>query len=176
MNKLTDEQLNKYVDGELDSSELDEVNSELQKNEGSLAHLKSLRVVHESLKLMETNHAPDGFTERLMNLIASKTKAVKHKVSYFFISVIGLLSVGIIAVVSSVMITRPVDTGISVSSQLINNAKVAADKNLVLLQKFFSDSNVVLVMSILSLILLFGAYFSADAHKNFKNKLNNISH
>lgn len=176
MKKLTDEQLNKYIDGELESAELDEIKSNLLEDENSLTHLKSLRAVHESLKQIETDHAPDGFTERVMKLIASQVKTVKRKVSYFFVAMISLLTIGIVAIISSSLVVSPTDSSSAVSSQILNNVKEAADKNLVVLQKFFSDTNVLLVMSILSLILLFGAYFTVDAHKNFKNKLNNISH
>lgn len=175
MNKLTDELLNKYIDGELDSSELDEVRTELQKDETAVAQLKSLRMVDNTLKQIETVHVPEGFTERIMKLIAAKTKAVKPKVSYFFISVISLLLVGIAVVLASVILIHSTDANISVSSQLLNNAKASAEKNFALLQKFFSDSNVMLVMSVLSLILLIGAYLTLEAHKNFKNKLNSFS-
>lgn len=176
MKKITDEQLNKYIDAELESGELDEIKAELQSDENSLAHLKSLRTVHESLKQIETDHAPDGFTERVMKLISTKTSVVKRKVSYFFVAMVSILSIGIVAVVSAMLKTPSTGSNNSISSQLLDNAKTAADKNLIVLQKFFSDANVLLVMSILSLVLLFGAYFTVDAHKNFKNKLNNISH
>ncbi len=176
MNKLTDEILNKYIDGELDSSELDEMNAGLRKDDNFVTRLRALRTVHESLKQIETEHAPEGFTDRLMNLIVVKAKTVKHKVSYFFISVIGLLSIGILTVVLSILPLRQTGGPISVSSQFFNNAKTVANKNIAQLQKFLNDSSVIIVISVLLLILLFGAYFSADAHKNFKNRLNNISH
>ena len=56
-----------------------------------------------------------------------------------------------------------------------DKAKEVIGKNLIEFQNFFSNKNVLLVVSILTLILLITVYLTFEAHKNFKNKLNSYS-
>ena len=93
MNKLTDEILNKYIDGELEPFELAEVKNEIERNDETLARLKALRLVDNSLKQMEIEYAPVNFSEKVMKAISDASKAVKPKISYFFVTIIALFSI-----------------------------------------------------------------------------------
>jgi len=175
MNKLTDEILNKYIDGELEPSELAEVKNEIEKNDAALARLKALRLVDSSLKQMEVEQAPVNFTEKVMRAISNASKAVKPKVSYFFVTIISLFSIAVFGVVVAAFKSIEGGNGQSTAAPYFDKAKEVIGRNLIEFQNFFSNKNVLLVVSVLTLILLVTVYLTFEAHKNFKNKLKSIS-
>ncbi|MFA5805512.1 MAG: hypothetical protein WC879_12800 [Melioribacteraceae bacterium] len=175
MNKLTDEILNKYIDGELEPFELAEVKNEIEKNDEALARLKALRLVDNSLKQMEVDHAPVNFSEKVMKAIFNASKAVKPKISYFFITIITIFSIGVLGVIVAAFKSIDDGNGQSTMVPYMDKAKEVIGKNLIEFQNFFSNKNVLLVISILTLILLIIVYLTFEAHKNFKNKLNSYS-
>ena len=175
MNKLTDEILNKYIDGELEPFELAEVKNEIERNDETLARLKALRLVDNSLKQMEIEYAPVNFSEKVMKAISDASKAVKPKISYFFVTIIALFSIGVLGVIVAAFKSIEDENGPSTMAPYIDKAKEVIGKNLIEFQNFFSNKNVLLVVSILTLILLITVYLTFEAHKNFKNKLNSYS-
>ncbi|MCX6175632.1 MAG: hypothetical protein NTZ27_12840 [Ignavibacteriales bacterium] len=175
MNKLTDEILNKYIDGELESFELAEVKNEIEKNDEVLARLKALRLVDNSLKQMEIEYAPVNFSEKVMKAIFNASKAVKPKISYFFVTIITLFSVAVLGVIVAAFKSIDDGNGPSTMSPYMDKAKEVIGKNLTAFHTFFSNQNVLLVVSILTLILLITVYLTFESHKNFKNKLNSYS-
>jgi len=172
MNKLTDEILNKYIDGELEPFELAEVKNEIRMNDEVLARLKALRLVDNSLKQMEVEHAPANFSERVMKAISDASKTVKPKISYFFVTIITFFSVAVLGVIIAAFRSIEDGNGQSTMAPYMDKAKEVIGKNLTAFQTFFSNQNVLLVVSILTLILLITVYLTFEAHKNFKNKLN----
>lgn len=175
MNKLTDEILNKYIDGELESFELAEVKNEIEKNDEVLARLKALRLVDSSLKQMEVEYAPVNFSEKVMKAISNASKAVKPKISYFFVTIISLFSIGVLGVIVAAFKSIDDGNGQPSMAPYVDKVKALIGKNLVEFQNFFSNKNVLLVVSALTLVLLVTVYLTFEAHKNFKNKLNSYS-
>ena len=175
MNNKTEEILNKYIDGELDPFEITEMKNEIENNAETIARLKALRLVDSSLKQMEVEPAPANFSEKVMKAISNVSKTVKPKISYFFVTIISLFSIGVLGIVVAAF--RSIDDGNGQSSvtPYIDKAKGVISKNLVEFQNFFANKNVLLVVSVLTLILLVTVYLTFDAHKNFKNKLKSIS-
>lgn len=176
MNKLTDEILNKYIDGELEPFELAEVKNEIEKNDEVLTRLKALRLVDSSLKQMEVEQAPVNFSEKVMKAISDASKTIKPKVSYFFVSIITLFSIGVLGVIIAAFRSIDNENGQPTMAPYVDKAKELIGKNLIEFQNFFSNENVLLVVSILTLILLVTVYLTFEAHKNFKNKLNHYTH
>ncbi len=175
MNKLTDETLNKYIDGELEPFELAEVKNEIERNDETLARLKALRLVDNSLKQMEVDIAPVNFSEKVMKAIFNASKAVKPKISYFFVTIITLFSIAVFGVIVAAFKSIDDGNGQSTMAPYMDKAKEVIGKNLIEFQNFFANKNVLLGVSILTLILLITVYLTFEAHKNFKNKLNRYS-
>lgn len=175
MNKLTDEILNKYIDDELESFELAEVKNEIEKNDEALARLKALRLVDNSLKQMEIEYAPVNFSEKVMKAIFNASKTVKPKVSYFFVTILSIFSIGVLGVIVAAFNSIEDGNGQSTMAPYMDKAKEVIGKNLIEFQNFFSNKNVLLVVSVLTLILLITVYLTFEAHKNFKNKLDHYS-
>jgi hypothetical protein len=176
MMKIDDELLNRYIDNELEDAELSELKSILDKDEEVLNRLKALRTVDNALRKIETELAPNGFTDKLMNKISMASKVVKPKVSYFFVMVISLFSIAIITTLVFAFKNLKTDESSSKVEPIFNQIKDFASKNSGFLGSIFKDNAVLAIGTTLSLILLFSAYFSFESHKNFKNKLNGISH
>ncbi|MBA4406480.1 hypothetical protein C0389_04325 [bacterium] len=176
MSKLTDEILNKYIDGELDSYELKNVQNELEKDGFALARLRALRMVDNSLRQIEVEQTSVNFTDKVMKAIALTKSAVKPKVNYFFISITSIFSIGVLAALIAAFRSEEKSSGPSAITPYAERLKDLMGKNLTALQHIFADPNVMLIISVFSLILLVGAYFTFEAHKNFTKKLNSISH
>jgi len=176
MSKITDEILNKYIDGELDTFELKNVQAELEKDNSALARLQALRSVDNSLRQIEVDETSANFTDKVMNAIALTKSVVKPKISYFFISIISIFSAGVLAVLITAFRSAQSEKNSTTLAPYVDRLKEFLDKNLNSLHGIFANSNVILIISVLSLILLISVYFTVEAHKNFTKKLNSISH
>ncbi|MCX6170434.1 MAG: hypothetical protein NTX65_13895 [Ignavibacteriales bacterium] len=176
MSNVTDEILNKYIDGELDSSEVEMVKNEMEKDAKLIAKLQALRMVDNSLHQMEVEHTSGNFTDNVMKAIAAAKKAVKPSVNYFFITIISIFSLGVVAVLIAAFQAYKKNNSPSAIAPYADKAKELFNQNLTALQSIFSNPSVILVISVLSLVLLVTAYFTFESHKNFTKKLNSISH
>ena len=176
MSKLTDEILNKYIDGELDTFELKDVQSELEKDDSVLARLKALRMVDNSLRQIEIEQTSATFTDKVMKALAVTKSVAKPKISFFYISVVSIFTVGVLAVLIAAFRTAQNENGPSALTSYADKFNELVGKNLISLKSIFANPNVMLVISVFSLILLVSAYFTFEAHKNFTKKLNSISH
>ena len=176
MNNITDEILNKYIDGELDLSEVEVVKNALEKDDRTVARLQALRMVDSSLRQMEVEHTSGNFTDNVMKAISAAKKAVKPKINYFFISIISIFSLGVIAVFFAAIQSYQKDNSPSAITPYADKVKQMFSQNLNAVQSIFSNPGVILVISVLSLILLITAFFTFESHKNFTKKLNSISH
>lgn len=174
MINLTDELLNKYIDNELSSTELNEVKEALNKDEDAVMRLRALRLVDNSLKKIETESAPLNITDKIMDVLIKVPHALKPKGGFFFAMIISVFSLGILAIFVAALKITDSTAGVIPAVTSLNQAKDFVDKNLNTVQLFFTNQNVLIVISLLSLILLAGIYFSIEAHKNFKNKLNSL--
>lgn len=176
MSKLTDEILNKYIDGELDHFELKNAQNELEKDDNAIVRLQALRMVDNSLRQMEVEQTSVNFTDKVMKAIAATKSVVKPRINYFFISIVSIFSVGVLAVLVAVFRSSGNENGPSALTPYADRFKELVGKNLTSLQGIFADPNMMLVISVFSLILLITAYFTFEAHKNFTKKLDSISH
>ncbi len=175
MSKLTDEMLNKYLDGDLEVSDLEAVKEELNSDPDALARLRALRAVDATLKTIEADHAPENISDRIMKKISAGKYTVKTAPAHFFISIISILLVGIISVTVAAFRSAShssannnlVDYTDKIKNTLVKNAESA--------QNFFSNPGVVFTVGALTIIFLIAAYFTIESHKNFTKKFNSLS-
>ncbi|MFA7227609.1 MAG: hypothetical protein WC061_01125 [Melioribacteraceae bacterium] len=175
MNNPTDEILNRYIDGELDSDELATIKNEMNDNPELLSKLQALKSVDHSLRRMEVEHAPDAITEKVMKAISAARKSVKPAANHFFIAIISLFSVGVIAVLIAALQTAEKAGEKSAIAPYADKMKDAISKNISSLQSFFSNPGIILTIFAFSLVLLIAAYFTFESHKNFTKKLNSVA-
>ena len=87
MSKITDEILNKHIDGELDHFELKNDKMNWKKDDDAIVR-PALRMVDNSLRKMEVEQTSVNFTDKVMKAIAATKSVVKPRINYFFVSII----------------------------------------------------------------------------------------
>ncbi len=175
MKKITDEILNDYIDNQLDGASIQELKMDLYNNEEALKKLKALKVVDNSLKNIEVIHAPEGFTNRIMSIIVKSSRKAVSKVSYFFVSVIGLFTALILAVMGFAYYSTTSSTPSTEKVYSLNKISEYLSQFVSILQNVFKNQNITTIGMILTVLLLISGYYLLESHKEFKNKLKNLS-
>jgi hypothetical protein len=174
--KLTDEILNKYLDGELSSDELKELNSLIEVDPDALNTLKTHKFVDKTLSKIETEPAPVGFTQRVMNIISSAS-SVRNKKFYFFrfiVSLFGLLISGTIFFIIN-SLPKPVPES-DTSLKVVDTATKFLSENFGGVSDLLNNNTLMMIGGMLTIILLISGYFVLESHKSFKQKLENSFH
>lgn len=175
MKKNIDELLNDYIDNQLSTEEVEEVNSLLESNSNAVQKLKALRSVHQSLQKLEYEQAPIGFTDRFMKRLGSAPTLSKRK-NYFFYSVVGVFGFLLIGILAFVILSINWNFESMHLSGYIEQAKNGIEKNGSQALSIFKNKTVLMISSSMVLLLLILAYFGFESHKNWKKKLNSFSH
>ncbi len=101
MRRLSDEILNKYIDGDLTSFEMKEVKEILKSSEEDRRNLKALQLVHQNLKNTSGFETSVNFTSKVMAGLKGRVKARKED-KYFIYSISSIfivISLGVIGFV-----------------------------------------------------------------------------
>lgn len=167
-----DEMLNDYIDNALSNDLVNELKQKLEEDEAALKKLKALRVVDESLKSMEVYKAPANFTEKLMNAIAKKSRAVKHSMRKFMISISSILSM-ILFIIFVVLIVFIGKEEPKTDVTLVVNDLVSKGMNII--NNYMNNNLFLIISSSLVLIGMTTIYMLIDTHNTFRKKLNNIT-
>ena len=168
MNRLSDEILNKYIDGELDYETLSRVRTILKESEADRENLKVLQRVHNELKEIKEFEVNPNFTSSVMNKIAVKFKPKKAD-KYFIISISSffiLVCLAIIGVVIALLVNSPEQT--SSSDQIFGYIVSSLENFAFFIRKIFSGSGMSIFGSIISFGILISAYFFFESHKHMK--------
>lgn len=171
MNLLSDEILNKYIDGELNASQIEEVKTVLEKSEDDRKRFSTLKIVHEKLSLIQEDEISEDFTNLVMAKI-SKPFTVPRRQKYFIISITSifiLVCLGIVGYVASIIISSSASQTESIQMtetvQKIGNGLISE------LRKLFSGSELSIIGSVLSLAILISGYFFFEHQKQTKANL-----
>lgn len=172
---MTDELLNKYLDGELSREQAEKVRAELQSSDALNRKFKALKLVHEKLSLLNEDEVSQSFTESLMKQIARNKFVIPKQQKYFITSVvtfITLLCLVIFGFSISAMISEITST--ASDSQFVFNSVSGLSTGLVrIIQQLFSGSGLSIIGSIFSLIILISGYFFFEMQKRTKAHLRN---
>lgn len=174
MKHLTDDLLNKYIDNELTSSELEEVEEILSVNPDELKKLKAQKMVDESLSKMKFDKAPEYISVSIMNKILG-VSSVKNQKPYFLYSMLGIFGAIISLLIGYLIYTMPETSNVADSAFL--------DKfNLFISQSFSSvsflsdSSNVIIIGISLTFLLIIGFFMMLNFQRHALSKLNNFGH
>jgi hypothetical protein len=173
MNRI-DELLNRYIDSELQEGELEEVQL-LLKEDDNVKKLKALRVVDTSLRTFEIDTAPNNFTYIFMNSLSKHSSKIKLSKNYFastlnltFVVLILAILVFVFSQINLIYSTTGLDSKVTYTVNMIN-------KSLLPFLSFFKNKDVMFFSSSICLILLLGAYYFVEGHKEFKRRIENLS-
>lgn len=162
--KVTDEILNRYIDGELTAQELQEFLKELNSSAQVKHHLNTLQTASNSFKNIKEYSPSDDFTFRLMLQLNKKLKPRKSdKVFIFSISsifvVLSLTITGFI--LAQIIGTDKPDSSLAIGENIIGVLGTIAQSFVAL----FSSSSISLVGAIISFGIIISGYFYFDYQK-----------
>ncbi len=177
MKKLTDEILNKYIDNELSSSELNDLKEYISQNPQELSKFKAHKLVDELLREMEHESAPENFTYNFMQKVSESVSGHKEKnyfiwfvFSFLGISFLGFFVFGLLNVSSqessrTTEIFNKIGDGFQNLIPTIKSISFSINSDLLMV-----------IVSALVLVTLLATYAMINSHKAFKNKIENLSH
>ena len=172
MNLLSDDILNKYIDGELDHSSLQHVNEVLSGSIEDKKRMNALLAVHNALKKVKEEEVDPSFTELLMKKLQYRKKAFKEQRN-FVLMISSIFVTAIFMVVGLVVysaFTQPSDSQVSTnySNYVISFFKSVTSA----ITQIFTSKGISIFGSILSLGILISGYFFFE---NLKASKQNFS-
>jgi uncharacterized protein (DUF486 family) len=165
-----DDLINKFIDNEISSNELNEINILLQENEEFQLNFKIQKYVHENLYDLPIHSAPDSITENVMSKILSKI-SIKYKKSYFFRFIVTSI---LVMIVTSLFMFFSYLGKLDFVQQTANPVDVIENYTQPLfnyLFKIFSSEVFRTVSGVTGFIILLSFYFAVNSFRNFKDKL-----
>ncbi len=162
--KIINEILNRYIDGELTGTELQDFLKELNSSAEIKQQLQTLQTASNSFKKIKEYSPPDNFTSKLMTQL---NKKLKHgKSDKFFILSISSIFVVLSLIISGFVLAKIIGTdkpgsSIALGGQIMEIITKIAQSFVVL----FSSSSISLVAGIISFGIIISGYFYFDYQK-----------
>jgi hypothetical protein len=175
---ITDEILNKYLDGELSREESEQVESGLRTSEELQRKYNALKLVHGKLSDLKEDEVRASFTETLMKQIVKRKFAIPNQQKYFIVLVatfITLLCLVIFGFSISAMISAA-PPSISESKSVVDSIMYMSDGLVKVIEKVFTGQGLSIIGSILSIVVLISGYFFFEMQKRAKANLGNGQH
>ncbi|NWF89211.1 MAG: hypothetical protein HXY50_07070 [Ignavibacteriaceae bacterium] len=174
MNKLSDELLNRYIDGDLDSAAQKEVADILTDSFEDRSRYQLLLTVHEQLKKTQEEFISDTFTDRVMKKVFARKKAQKEQRN--FILAVSSIFVFFFLIIIGVVVFTAFNSHVeshytqNYTHDFISLLKNVGSKILLI----FSPKGISIFGSILSLGILITGYFFFENLKSSRLKDNGV--
>jgi hypothetical protein len=173
MIELSDEILNKYIDGDLDSEELKQLKLILNASEEAKRRLYALQLIHNKLKNMPEQKTSPGFTSVLMKKIVKRRESKAQRYFIFSVSsVFILISLTIIGYLISIILT--VSSEAHDSKIKISFPVHFLDDFIHAINSVLGSGNISLIGFVFSFIIIVTAYLFFDSHKHAKARLDKL--
>jgi len=168
MNLLSDEILNKYLDGELDKNQSTEIEEILNKSENDRKRFSALKLIHKELSLMQEDKVSVDFTNNVMARVNKKFALPKQQ-NYFIISISSVMLLICIVILAYVVTAIISSSAPQTESLQITETVNRFGNGLILeLKKLFSGKNLSIIGSVFSLGILISGYFFFEQQKRRK--------
>jgi hypothetical protein len=175
MIRITDEILNKYLDGELSREETEQVKFGLRASEELMKQYNALKLVHQKLFDMKEDEVSPGFTDTLMKQIVKRKFAIPKQQKYFIFSIatfITLLCLVILGFsISAIISSAP--SSIGESKSVLDSVTNLSDGLVKTLKQLFSGKGLSIIGSIFSFLIIISGYFFFEMQKRAKTSLGN---
>lgn len=176
MKILNDEILNKYIDNELNEFESKELKEAINSNPEAQKKLNAHEMVDIILRKLETEKAPAGINEYVMNRILN-ISASKESKNYFFISIVSFFFVIFLSVIGFLLSQMEFDNtgseaGLGIKEKISNRISEYIPQ----MPAILDSSSLLFIGGSLTIVLLISGYFIIENHRSFKNKLNSFTH
>jgi hypothetical protein len=171
MKNISDEMLNKYIDGESRRDETEFIKQRLNDSEELQKRLATLRLVDNHLRKMEIPELPGNFTLNLMSRISRKSKVKKHdKIFILSISSIFILAsliiIGFLLANFITLSSGQSDPGIMMESLLSYSEDISKS-----VLQLFNPKYISIFGSIISFGLIISGYFFFEQRKHSNNNI-----
>jgi hypothetical protein len=169
--KITDEILNRYIDGELNKAEMEEFKVELATNDEAAGQLNDMQTVHSSLYKIETIPAPANITIDVMKKILKKSdKFIKDKNFFRFVSIVFGIFTTTLIVLGLTSSEKPAASAYPWMEQIVISVKGMIPQFSISL-----NSTYVLIIGIsFGVLLSISILFLYETHKRFNKKINSF--
>ena len=171
MNLLSDEILNKFLDGELDKNQSAEFEEILKKSESDKKRFSVLKLIHKELSLIQEDKVSAEFTNNVMARVSKKFALPKQQ-NYFIISIASILALfclGIVVYVATTIISSSAPQ--TESLQITETVNRFGNVLILELKKLFIGKNLSIIGSVFSLGILISGYFFFEQQKRGKINL-----
>lgn len=172
MKYISDEILNKYIDGELIPEEINNIDELLLKDVKLKKRLSTLKRVDTELKKIRVDEVSVAFTQRVMQRISKKYRVPKEQKLFitYIVSSFGVLCLSFIGYIV-INIAGEVSEAISAGAE--KTVSYYSQSLIQSLVNIFSGLSISVFGSILSIVLLVSGYFFFEMSKQSKTKLSN---
>ena len=178
MIQITDEILNKYLDGELNKEETEQLKSALRTSEELQRKFNALKLVHDKLSILKEDEVSAGFTEKLMKKIVIRKSAVPKQQKYFIASVATFITILCLVIfgfsISAIISAAP--SSIGDSKSVFDSIPNLSDGLVKTLKQLFSGAGLSIIGSIFSIVVFISGYFFSEMQKRSKADLGNGQH
>lgn len=171
MRKITDEILNRYLDGELNEIDSAEIRDTINSSEEVKKRYKALSSVHDSLKSLEPDKTSKNFKEKVMNRLKSRTVVPKQQ-KYFILSMVVISSVLCLIilgfVIGTVLASAPASPGPATTIEAVDKF---SDSLIYYVNDIFSGRSLSIIGAVFSLLIIITGYFFFENQKKAKVNL-----
>ncbi len=175
MNHLSDEIINNYADGSIDTAGLKLVKDHIALCTRCSVKIKTSMSLHHNLFRLVEYQTSNDFGSRVMKSIMTGMKTKKNK-NYFFVFVAGTFIIAVVALFGLIFMSTSKGGGESKSVPM--GLDVMTDFLVQLftpLQALVNTQNLTFAGMIITLIIFISAYFLLDSHKDVKERLSKIN-
>jgi anti-sigma factor RsiW len=169
MKTLTDEILNKYIDGELNKTETSEVESILRSSKEERNKLNALREADHLLKNLPVSEIRSDFSVEIMNRIQWVLRSRKEQKKFIITvtSIFIMLCLGIVTVLGIEIVTNMSPASSKVVTDSVTYAKTISEN----IQVVLNNRNITIVGGLFSFGLIISAYFFFDYNKILRKEM-----
>jgi hypothetical protein len=175
--KITDEILNKYLDGELSAKEIEILKNELQVSGELLKRFNTLKLIHDSLANLKEDEVNANFTLKVMSRIGRKKFTVPKQQRYFIFSIAAFITILCLVVFGfSISAIISSSTPSSESLDIVDTVVILSSSSVDFIKKLFTGKGLSIIGSIFSLIIIVSGYFFFEMQKRSKANIGNGHH
>jgi hypothetical protein len=170
---ITDEILNKYLDGDLSREEAEDFKAQLNSSVDLQKKFNALKLVNEKLFDLKEDEVSTDFTASVMNKIGKQRFVVPKQQKYFIVSVatfITLLSLLVFGFSISAIISSS-QTSSSESKSIFDSLSHLSDGLVTIMKNLFTGKGLSVIGSIFSIVILISGYFFFEMQKRAKATL-----
>jgi nitrate reductase NapE component len=160
MKTLSDEILNRYIDGELSRDEMREVEETIKNSKEDRIELNAIQNTDRSLKNMRLIEVKSNFTSLVMNKIQRSLRS-RHEQKKFIISIFSIFIIMCLVIVGIVGFEIVKNFNPETSTAIKDSIKYVTSASQ-LISNIFNSRNISIVGGVFSFGLIISAWFFFD--------------